>query len=439
MNIRSFVFWGRDFLSGSRIREELDDITLLNNRTVQATERRLRLLQDHLKYVTSNVPYYKGLNGRSTLSEFPVLSKEDMRAKQDRMVADGFDISKLHVASTSGSTGTPFRVYQDRGKRQRANAESIYFGQQAGYNVGVRLWYLKLWTARSSHSRIGRIARNIRPVDVSIFREAEARELFRKLRKQKGDSAIVAYSSSLEVLARFVRDHDQSLLGQCSVSAIVGQSEPLSQEARTFLWQGFGTYPVGRYGLEEVGLVAQQEPVRDASYRMNLASHIVEVLQQHSDQPAATGEVGRVVITDLFNMAQPIVRYDTGDLAIVGSYEAGTNFAETLARLDGRSSEQLYDENDLPISSLISYNFWWQFPELLQYQIVQRGRADYVLRLVVNDGFDREPELLNEFRKWVGASARIDVTYDDSTYQRPSGKRQAVVSEYNPGNHEPEA
>lgn len=432
MNLRSAAFWGRDLLFGGRVRAELRDVEFLNNRSLEATKRRLELLEQHLDYVTSNVPYYRSLTSASSLTDFPVLNKEQIRSNQSRMIAEGSDVSKLHIASTSGSTGTPFRVYQNKGKRRRANAESIYLGRLAGYEIGTLLWYLKLWTSRSSHSRVSTFAQNMRPIDVSAFREEDAEALLNKIHAQNGSSSIISYSSGLETIARILRSKGHDVWAQGQIDAIVGQSEPLSQEARDILWRSLGTYPVARYGLEEVGLVAQQEPKQDSSYQMNLASHIVEVLRVKDDSRAAVGEIGRVIVTDLFNKAQPVVRYDTGDLAIVGSFEAGTGYADSLARLDGRSRERLYDVNDRPISPLISYNFWWKFPDILQYQIVQRGRGQYALRLDVAGGFDQEAELVEEFRRAVGKSAIIDVEYDDANYQRRSGKRQAVVSEYEP-------
>lgn len=39
-------------------------------------------------------------------------------------------------------------------------------------------------------------------------------------------------------------------------------------------------------------------------------------LKMDSDEPAEDGELGRIVITDLYNYAFPILRYDNGDTAI---------------------------------------------------------------------------------------------------------------------------
>lgn len=432
MNIRSVVFWGRDFLTGGRVRAELHDVELLNSRTQKATLRRLELLEQHLHYVTSRVPYYRNLVGSESLDDFPVLSKEQIRSNQMKMIATGSDRSTLHVASTSGSTGTPFRVYQDKRKRQRVDAESIYFGQLAGYQVGYPLWHLKIWTSRNKRSRISAFARNIRAIDVSKFTETEAQELLTEMKSQRANISIIAYSSSLETIARTLRNKELESTKEMRVASVVGQSEPFSQEARSVLGRVFGIYPTGRYGLEELGVVAQQQLSFEESYRVNLASHIVEVLRLENNERASVGEVGRVVITDLVNKAQPMIRYDTGDLAVVGSFEGETPFVESLARLDGRSRERLYDVEDNPLAPMLAYNFWWKFPAIRQYQIVQRGRGYYVLRMDVDEPFDQESAIVDELRKLVGPGAHIDVEYSSVNYQQASGKRQAIVSEYNP-------
>ena len=41
-----------------------------------------------------------------------------------------------------------------------------------------------------------------------------------------------------------------------------------------------------------------------------------------SDEPVEEGEVGRLVITDLFNYAFPMIRYDTGDLGIMANHDS---------------------------------------------------------------------------------------------------------------------
>ena len=67
------------------------------------------------------------------------------------------------------------------------------------------------------------------------------------------------------------------------------------------------------YSTSEVGHVAIQ-CAEGGVYHVQSEHLLVELLDDH-DQQCSTGQLGRVVITDLFNYAMPILRYDIGDYA----------------------------------------------------------------------------------------------------------------------------
>lgn len=49
---------------------------------------------------------------------------------------------------------------------------------------------------------------------------------------------------------------------------------------------------------------------------VNTQSLRVELLAPDSSDYVKPGEIGRVVITDLYNRSMPLIRYDTGDFAV---------------------------------------------------------------------------------------------------------------------------
>ena len=56
-------------------------------------------------------------------------------------------------------------------------------------------------------------------------------------------------------------------------------------------------------------------------YTIDLYNFYPEVLKMNSDEPAAPGELGRLVVTDYYNKTFPMVRYDTGDTGIMRMYQ----------------------------------------------------------------------------------------------------------------------
>src|SRR5690606_37868644 len=85
-----------------------------------------------------------------------------------------------------------------------------------------------------------------------------------------------------------------------------------------------------------------QSPIDDPT-RFLVNTELVAWESLRADgEPAAPGEVGRVVLTDLHNRVMPFLRYDTGDLAALGpaDWPGGRGFP-IVTRLDGRTEEVL--------------------------------------------------------------------------------------------------
>ena len=66
--------------------------------------------------------------------------------------------------STSGSTGTPFKVLQDKNKKDRNVADTIYFGEKSGYELGHKLFYLRAWSSLIKKNSVTVFFQNIVPL-----------------------------------------------------------------------------------------------------------------------------------------------------------------------------------------------------------------------------------------------------------------------------------
>lgn len=426
-SLREKVFWARDAVTGGAVRAELTKVEAANS---SHGDPRPSALREQLAHVARYVPYYRDLAGVTELTHFPVVNKALVREHADQFVATGADTSRMHVASTSGSTGTPFRVFHDARKRLRVDAEAIYFGRHAGYEIGQRLFYVKVWSDRNRRSRLGFFMRNIVPVDVIDLHRNSAANFMRQLQGASSRSAIIAYSSSLDMLAKALPSSWNPVKG--TLGAVIAQSETLVESTRQILADRMGVHAVARYGMEELGIVAQQERDRGSAYTLNRASHVVEILKEYEDVPAAPGELGRIVVTELVNRVQPLVRYDTGDLGSFAGSDVDVFSQTVLTRIEGRRTDRIYDVEDRPLPSLVAYAFWWKYPQIAQYQIVQRARGDYLLRLHTSRDFSDERSIVTDLRGVVGATARIDVEYANDGFVLSSGKRKSVVSYYTP-------
>ena len=92
------------------------------------------------------------------------------------------------------------------------------------------------------------------------------------------------------------------------------------------------------YSCEEIGNISASCPEGDA-YHVLAESVLVEVLDD-DDEPCPEGAIGRVVVTDLHNLATPLVRYEVGDYAeVVPPCTCGRGLP-TLGRVVGRAEQR---------------------------------------------------------------------------------------------------
>ena len=110
-------------------------------------------------------------------------------------------------------------------------------------------------------------------------------------------------------------------------------SEPLDPELEARLRAEWGVGVADVYSANEVGNIAMR-CAADSLHTLP-ESILVEILDERGE-PCAVGETGRVVLTPLHNVAQPLIRFEIGDYATVGPPCRCGRTHPVLARVMGR-------------------------------------------------------------------------------------------------------
>ena len=430
MNWRNQFFWLLDRLRGTGIARSLSELEMVNGAplSLQAVARRNEALQAILTHATRSVPFYKVVTGLD-LPRFPVINKSTIRAHPQAFLCATFPPEKLVPVVTSGSTGTPFKTFRNQDKVHRNTADIVYFASLAGFKVGEPLYYLKIWNAYNRKSQIAQFAQNVIPVNVLELSANALNSLVHRLMADHRRKHLLGYSSALEQLGLHVRAHDLRM-ESCNVASIIAMSEALNDHTRATLGHAFGVQPLSRYSNIENGIIAQQTPSSNGQFLVNVASYEVEVLDLSADVPAKPGQIGRIVVTDLYNYGMPSIRYDTGDIGAFALNSVGEVCSHVLACVEGRKLDQLFNTSGTLLSSYIVVNSLWKYTGIKQYQLIQLSQKEYVFKLNVNGGFARESELKAEFQKYLGNDASLAVEYVDEIPLLASGKRKSVVNKH---------
>lgn len=430
--IRRRIYWMLDLIKGSKVKKHYLDIKSIMEKPYNEQKKiQLFYLNNLMNHAVVTTNYYKNYKGLS-LNEFPVINKQIIKDNINDFLSTKYLNVKKHSMSTSGSTGTPFVVQQNMNKRYRTLADLIYFNEIAGQNIGDRFVFFRVWTQEDLHtvqnSKFKMFAKNEVPVDISKLDDQSMEEIRQLLKKDKKINEIMGYASTHKRLGQYL-DKCGDKPSDFNLKLIISGSEMLEISARNTLKKVFGCTVLSRYSNQENGVLGQQCSKNSDSekYHMNVASYYIELLKIDSDEPAEIGEVGRIVVTDLFNYAMPMIRYDTGDLAIkTNACDCGyTSFI--LGNLQGRLSDVCRDTNGNLISPLLLDKHMEKFDKLKQFQFIQNDINEYIFK--VNDPNNEylDEQFIDLLKELLGNDANCKIIRVNEIPCLNSGKFKQMI------------
>jgi phenylacetate-CoA ligase len=432
-NMRSSVFWLTDRLKGGKIRNHYNDVRFLieNPFTTEAVSRKDQYLARILEHARETVPCYQSKSELSVLADFPVVNKEIIRSDADAYISSKYKKESLFGVTTSGSTGTPFKVFKDKGKLTRHHAENIYFSELAGFYPGTRLYYLRVWNSVNRKSRILSWIQNLVMYDTGYLSLEKMAGFFQSLKADKQSKTLLTYASNCEGIIRYIEETGIKA-DNLNVKSIITISETLPEHTKTKLKESFKCPVISRYSNMENGFIAQQCIEENNEYHINTASFHIELLAMDKDEPVQPGKMGRVVITDLFNYAMPLIRYDTGDIATLREDSSCSLKTPVFKGIEGRRMDFIYSSAGHLLSPGVIANTMWKYP-VRQFQFIQQSEKEYYMKLNPNkQGRPDEKKLLSELKNYLGEDAVISFDYVDEIPVLASGKRKKIVNNYKP-------
>lgn len=425
-NIRYYVFWVLDALKGGKIKSHYEEIKALMQ-SDDISEWQKEKINILLKTASQNSKFYSEYESYKSIEECPIINKSIIKDNYDDIVSKKYERAQLHKMSTSGSTGTPFETLQNPEKRRRVLAELIYFNEIVGQNVGDKFIFYRIWTDKNKKSTLDRIKQNLLPIDILYQDDENLKHIIDILLRDKKIKSTLAYASTYDRMLKYLRENKVS--GKFNVKAMVSSSEILSDNTRDGLEEIIGCRVVNRYSNQENGVLAQSDLLRREMI-VNKASYYVEILKLDSDEPADVGEVGRIVVTDLFNFAMPIIRYDTGDLGVVA--KRNKDGIHSIESVQGRRDDVIYDTKGRTLTSHTWGVYMWKYDKLKQYQFIQESQKGYVLKVNGAEGNYTDEEFDATLRSVLGDDADIRIEHVSDIPILASGKFKRTICNYNP-------
>lgn len=233
---------------------------------------------------------------------------------------------------------------------------------------------------------------------------------------------LLTYPSNVVALAQHSQKHGWRLPKLREVRTFGELVEP---QVRRICRSQWGVPLVDMYSSQEVGYIALQCPESE-NYHVQCENVLVEVLDDEG-RSCDPGQIGRVVVTALHNLAMPMIRYEIGDYAEPGEPCKCGRGLLVLRRILGRQRNMAIlpgGQRRWPSVELADTADAADFPPIHQFQLIQRTLDLLEMLLVVHRPLTTTEE--QRLRGWittaVGHPFEIRLTYVESIARSPLGK-----------------
>ena len=342
-----------------------------------------------LDHARRTVPYFRddpAYAPGTPWAELPILTRAAVQDAGVRLRSDAVPTDHLPVteSSSSGSTGRPVTVQNTKAFALFFNAVTLrdhiwhqrdpmatiaviraYVGAGAPPPGGVRnaVWGLPVHPIYQSGA-MWRL-----PLETDVAAQAD-------WLVGVNPDYLLTLPSNLVGLARHFRATGRRLPRLREVRTL---GEVVGPEVRRLCRDVFGARVTDMYSAVELGYLGLQCPTNE-TYHVQSEVVCLEVLDDDG-QPCLPGETGRVIATPLHNFAQPLIRYESGDVAEVGPPCPCGRGLPVLIRVLGRQRNLLTLPNGERFWPLYA-PAWKGVDAIRQIQIVQHDLEHVQVRIV---------------------------------------------------------
>lgn len=389
--LRDFIFNRLKYGSGFRKRLSLiESYQRLSENELLIKEN--SMLVEHIRNAYNNSPFYKelydsyGVNlsqiqSKEDLSKLPVVTKEVIRDRVDDIyIGNRFK----HTAYTSGTSGSPLKIYYSWDCVLNEASYNEIFRNNAGHYFGDKAVSLRGALDGTKREHYDRFNKTLFLSSYHITPE-NAEWYCKKINEFK-PKTILGYPSSLEALAIILLEH------KIKIPIAFTSSETLYPHQQDLIENSLGCKIYDRYGNAERTISLVQEEHK-GSYLFPKLYSVNEFKGEN-----------KIITTNLINPQFPLIRYQVDDEVILSK-------DNTITRIGGRIDDCLITPDHRRIGSAAMSLAFKKVPNIQMSQIEQDFKDKIIVNIVPGDNFSIENLKLleKELKKRIGEEMIIEI------------------------------
>ncbi|MBA7606551.1 hypothetical protein ES703_13701 [subsurface metagenome] len=396
----------------------------------------LKLLRRLVCHCYNTVPYYKTLmdqrriradsiNALEDIKQFPILTKKDVLQAGKSIVSTKYPTWLMHTAHTGGTTGTPLLIWRDI--ISIGNNHAFFRRQKDWAGIGLRD-KIAILTGRlivkpdKKNACLYAYDPFMKELILSTYHLSKdtAKEYAEVIRRHKV-KAIDGYPSAVYLLAKTCLDSGIEL----KLRSALTSSETLTESMRNTISQAFKCRVYDYYGNAERTCIIHT--CEHGSYHVIPEYGLTELIPMND---RADGRC-RVISTGFWNMAMPLIRYDTGDILWKSDKHCSCGRAYPVIKsLSGRKGDVIRTPSGREFGAAILTHLLYGTNHILESQIIQDASDHLTIEYVPTEKFSNKD--MEDFKsllaKHLPSELRIDIRQVEAVNRTRDGKIQPVVS-----------
>ena len=404
------------------------------------SEEELRQLQGEklrsmISHSYKNSPYYKRLFKKlhltpadfrdvSDLKKLPFISKEDVKRNPEDFLTTNVNKYFIRKIFTSGTTGSPLKIYRDLYSINFENALIRRQYKWAGFYperkkailrsspvVPSKVKQSPFWRYDIFQKSLLLSAYHLSKENITYY----ANEILRY-----DPAALETVPSAGYLMAKLTDIKDI----QVDFKYIFTSSEVLMPRQKALMQDKFRARIFDHYGTaERVSAIGMCER---GNYHIYPEYSITELVPLE-DRKGSFEIAG----TTLNNFAMPLLRYKTGDIVTPSSRKCscGRNF-QTIESIDGRKTDKCFVTKDGRFISLLSGMLSIDLNNVIETQFIQEELGMIRVKVVTSDRYSSSDELKlkKSIRDFLGDSVKVQIERVSSIPRTNGGKFKQFIS-----------
>lgn len=402
-------------------------------------ELQIKKLKKSIRYAYENVPYYRkkfkslgitplDINTINDLAKMPVLTKKEIKNNFEDLKAVNFSKFLPVFVNTSGSTDIPLELYIDEKKQKITGAFNARQLSWLGYEQWQKRVHIRynIAAAGQNHEDGLFVKKNLRQdniLDLQIGRVRNNEAEILKELHEFNPEIIISTPSTFFFLAQYIQKEKKNNL---QPRAIVTTSEILFFSQKSLIEKQFKCRVFDAYWGSELTVMVHECP--EGNLHIDSEYGIMEILNSKGETVSA-GQRGFIVATQLDNFAMPLIRYNTGDIAILSSQSCPCGRGMPLiTSLEGRKQETIVTKNGKVVSRLDPS--FGNISGIELCQIIQKEIGAIIVKVKKNNDFSElsRVNLTEILQKQIEDNIDIEFQFVPEIYPTKTGKFQFIIS-----------